>query len=526
DGGSLPIADFSASPLSGAAPLTAAFTNLSQNSVSYLWEFGDGSTSTQLSPVHVYTQTGAYTVTLTAYDAGGWPDERTRASYITVTDPVSVTADFSATPLNGAAPLAVTFANLSTGATDYVWQFGDGATSTEINPTHTYTQTGIYTVSLTATGPGGVDTETKQNYITVTEVVSVQAGFTATPISGDAPLTVNFSDNSTGDIADYSWDFGDGGQAAEANPTHIYAESGAYTVTLTVTDSGGAQDTLVRPSYIFVNPAVVVPPNQTPAITITSPTEGEVVGSYSLQVSGDIADDSAVTSVLVNDVAATLNGNTFSANIVLSGGSQTIQAVVEDDEGAMGFDNIVVSVDDEGPIIDIHAPQDRQTVYSLNPTVTVSYADFLDTVDISSVLVQITDENNVTADVTNDLTITADDASGVLSTALTADMSYTLTVSAADTFGNNSNASATFYIPADPGSITLPEEPEDAGWVSGVVYDSSTCNDHLTTCQGVPGVHVTFSYAGGITDTITGTVVTGPDGFFAFPFGETDVYWL
>ncbi|MCP4427640.1 MAG: PKD domain-containing protein, partial [Chloroflexi bacterium] len=143
DDGSLPIADFSASPLSGTAPLTAAFTNLSQNSVSYLWQFGDGSTSTQISPVHVYTQTGAYTVTLTAYGTNGLPDDNIRPNYITVTEPVSVTADFSAAPLSGTAPLTVTFANASTGADSHVWQFGDGATSTEINPTHTYTQTGI-----------------------------------------------------------------------------------------------------------------------------------------------------------------------------------------------------------------------------------------------------------------------------------------------------------------------------------------------------------------------------------------------
>jgi hypothetical protein len=74
------------------------------------------------------------------------------------------------------------------------------------------------------------------------------------PFAPKTPLTVTFSDNSTGDITGYDWDFGDGGQATEANPSHVYTASGVYTVTLTVTDASGMQDTLTRPSYIFVDP--------------------------------------------------------------------------------------------------------------------------------------------------------------------------------------------------------------------------------------------------------------------------------
>ncbi|MBN1994708.1 MAG: PKD domain-containing protein, partial [Anaerolineae bacterium] len=88
-------------------------------------------------------------------------------------------AAFSATPLNGAAPLTVTFTNNSTNATSYEWNFGDGITSTLPSPTHTYPTAGVYTVSLTATGPAGFDTLTQTNYITVTK--AFQADFSAFP---------------------------------------------------------------------------------------------------------------------------------------------------------------------------------------------------------------------------------------------------------------------------------------------------------------------------------------------------------
>lgn len=399
------------------------------------------------------------------------------------------------------------------------------------SPTETPTDVPTGIATATPTIPTGTPTNAPTETVTTTPTVTstklpVAANFSASPVSGEAPLIVSFVDMSIGNITSYDWDFGDGSQAGESHPTHIYTARGVYTVTLTVTDDTGMQDTLVRPSYIFIDPAPVVIPNQAPLITITNPVENQVLGSGSLEINGNISDDGSMISVLVNDIPATVNGNTFSANITLAGGNQTIQAVVEDDEGAMGFDSIVVSIDNEGPVIDIQKPADKQSVYTLNPAVVIQYTDFLDTVNTSSVLVQITDANNVTTDVTGDLALTADSASGILSSALTTETSYTMTVLAADGYGNTSNASVSFYVPADPDSIILPTETEDAGWVSGVVYDSSTCNEHLTTCQGLPGVRITFSKAGDTTDMITGTIVTGPDGFFAFPFTETAVYWL
>ncbi|WP_301664451.1 PKD domain-containing protein [Methanoculleus frigidifontis] len=238
-----PVAGFSASPTSGIAPLTVAFTDASTGDpTSWLWNFGDGDTSTEQSPSHIYAAAGTYTVTLTATNAGG-SDIEEKVNYITVDEPLAPpVAAFSATPLSGDAELTVQFTDESTGdPTSWTWDFGDGGTSTDQNPSHTYSAPGTYTVSLTATNADGSDTETKTDYITVNEVLAPPvAAFSATPTSGTAPLTVQFTDESTGVIDTCRWDFGDGGTSTDQNPQHTYGAAGTYTVALTVANGAGS----------------------------------------------------------------------------------------------------------------------------------------------------------------------------------------------------------------------------------------------------------------------------------------------
>src|SRR5262249_24685295 len=133
-----PVADFTANTTNGLAGQTPIiFTNLSVGTVTnFSWNFGDSTTSTNTNPTHTYSSTGTYTVSLTAIGPGG-ADVLTRTSYIVVTSS-SLVANFTAGPTSGAAPLSVSFTNLSTGATNYAWTFGDGNTSTLTNPTNTY----------------------------------------------------------------------------------------------------------------------------------------------------------------------------------------------------------------------------------------------------------------------------------------------------------------------------------------------------------------------------------------------------
>jgi PKD repeat protein len=265
-----PVASFTLSPASGVRPLTVAFTDTSTGgpATAWAWAFGDGGTSTLRHSTHTYTSAGAYTVTLTVTGPGG-SDPEVRPNAVVVSQPKPV-ASFTLSPASGVRPLTVTFTDTSTGgpATAWAWAFGDGGVSTLRHPTHIYASASAYTVTLTVTGPGGSDPEVRPNAVVVSEPKPV-AAFSLSPASGVRPLTVAFTDTSTGGpVTAWAWTFGDGGTSALRHPTHTYASTGAYTVTLTVTGPGGS-DPEVRPN------AVVVSESKPVASFSLSPASGE-----------------------------------------------------------------------------------------------------------------------------------------------------------------------------------------------------------------------------------------------------------
>ena len=248
-----PVAAFTGTPLSGNAPLAVTFTDQSTNSpTSWSWNFGDGTTSTVQNPTHTYASSGNFTVSLTATNATGF-NTSTKSNFITVTIPAPVAA-FTGTPLSGATPLAVTFTDQSTNSpTSWTWNFGDGSNNSAQNPTHTYASSGTYTVSLTVKNATGSNTVTKTNYITV-GILAPVAAFTGTPLSGNAPLAVTFTDQSTNSPTLWFWNFGDGTTSTLQNPQHTYANPGTYTVSLTATNATG-KNTLTSTGYVFVTGA-------------------------------------------------------------------------------------------------------------------------------------------------------------------------------------------------------------------------------------------------------------------------------
>lgn len=169
-GSSVPVAAFTATPTSGTAPLTVSFTDQSANSpTSWQWNFGDGGTSTQQNPTHTYHNSGTYTVSLTTTNSVG-SNTKTQNNLIVVNSGGSApAANFTASPTSGTTPLTITFTDQSANSpTSWQWDFGDGGTSSVQNSTHTYNNTGIYSVSLTASNNYGSNSITKNSYITVT----------------------------------------------------------------------------------------------------------------------------------------------------------------------------------------------------------------------------------------------------------------------------------------------------------------------------------------------------------------------
>lgn len=241
-----PQADFVASGTSGTAPFTVAFTDQSSGNVqARLWNFGDGSFSTEPAPVHTYTASGAYDVTLTALGFGG-QDELVRNGLIAVNGPGgpdAPSAGFRSDRTAGNVPLPVQFTDLSSGeVTAWQWNFGDGSSSSAQNPLHTYTSGGVFTVSLTVSGPGGTDTVVRLDHVTANVPGPLDVDFVANVVSGGAPLTVRFrAVNVSGQALTGTFDFGDGttGTVGLGNGriTHVYGAPGLYTVTLIASDA-------------------------------------------------------------------------------------------------------------------------------------------------------------------------------------------------------------------------------------------------------------------------------------------------
>ena len=242
-----PAADFDFTPRQGNTPLTVEFFDKSTGDVdSWHWDFGDGDTICTQNPVHTYTTSGTFYVKLCVIGPAG-SDTKTDSIIVTENAPV---ADFKADTTRGVVPMTVRFTDLSTGViSGWQWDFGDGQFSSDQNPAHTYNKADSFTVSLKVTGPGGSDTKTKDDYIIVLETPPI-ADFKADTTRGVVPLTVHFTDLSTGVITGWQWNCGDGQISTEQNPVHIYTKADTCTVSLTVTGPGGS-NTKTRTNYII-----------------------------------------------------------------------------------------------------------------------------------------------------------------------------------------------------------------------------------------------------------------------------------
>lgn len=246
-----PDANFdSPNPTACGAPGTITFNNTSTNATSYLWNFGDNTTSVATNPSHTYTSPGTYTVTLIATNAAGCTDTMVRTAYVTIVD---VHSAFTPSAVTVCAGVSVSFTNNSTNATSYNWNFGDNTTSTATNPNHSYNTAGTYNVRLIAKNGACADT----SYQTITVEPKPVVNFTGTPLTACMPpLDVTFTNTTTG-ATSYTWSYGDASTSTNANATHVhtYNSYGNFTVKLVATSAAGCKDSLTRVNYVKITQA-------------------------------------------------------------------------------------------------------------------------------------------------------------------------------------------------------------------------------------------------------------------------------
>ena len=261
------VVNFSFTPAGGAAPLTIVFTNLTTTPQldSYLWVFGDGTTSTDINPTHVY-QSGStavpYTCSLQVTNSVTGVPGGSNTQFISASIPV-VTAKFTYVTSSGTGPVTASFTNTSTNTsqtptTTYLWTFGDTTSSSLASPpVHPYANTGSFTASLQATGSYGIETKYTQSFFV--PAPTLQAAFTYVTSSAPGPVTASFTDasayNGHGTLI-YKWVFGDTTTSSLAAPVHPYSNTGSFTASLQVTESTYAIKSSVTSSFYVTAPVL------------------------------------------------------------------------------------------------------------------------------------------------------------------------------------------------------------------------------------------------------------------------------
>ncbi len=303
---------------------------------SYAWDFGDGATGTGVSPTHTYAVAGSYTVTLTVVD-----NEGATSAPATTTASIDVnqapTADPNG-PYTGVVGVNVMFDG--TGSSDpdgtiasYDWDFGDGSTGSGAQPQHAYAAVGSYTVTLTVTDNLGAVSDPAT---TTADIVVGNLPPTADPngpYSGTVGVAVTFdgsgSSDPDGSIVSYVWDFGDGSTGNGVAPSHTYATSGTFTVSLTVTDNAGATDTATTSATIGMG-------NQPPVADPNGPYTGEVGIPLTFDGTGSSDPDGTIVSYDwdFGDGTVMLDAGPTPSHAYAAEGTYNVTLTVTDDAGA------------------------------------------------------------------------------------------------------------------------------------------------------------------------------------------------
>ena len=254
-----PVANFT---LPDSCGLLNSFANLSTISnpgsiVSHAWNFGNGQTSNQQNPSHQYTIPGPYNITLVVVSNEGCSDTLVKP-FVTWSIPQAAFA-VPQTCYGSFAPFTDQSTIPNSTIASWNWNFGNGQTSTQQNPSHFYANHGTYTVTLVVAGVGGcTDTVTQSLLITPKPVANFALPASCGMI---APFTNQSTISNPGTIQNWSWNFGNGQTSTQTSPTYTYPSNGTWNVTLIVTSNQGCLDTVTIPytNYHWPQAAMSVP---------------------------------------------------------------------------------------------------------------------------------------------------------------------------------------------------------------------------------------------------------------------------
>jgi gliding motility-associated-like protein len=233
------------------------FTNtstISSGTMTYLWNFGDGNSATGTNASHSYITAGSFNILLTATSDNGCMDSLVRNITVHPDPLASFTVNNSGQCLNGNNFIFTNTSTISSGTMTYLWNFGDGNTSTAINTNHTYSAPGNFTVTLITTSDNGCsDTSVFAVSVYPKPVVSFNVNNSSQCITGNNFIFTNTSSISSGSMT-FLWDFGDGNTTTTQNATHSYAAIGTYTVKLVALSNNGCSDSVIQNVTVAIGP--------------------------------------------------------------------------------------------------------------------------------------------------------------------------------------------------------------------------------------------------------------------------------
>jgi len=335
-----PVADFASSPQTPDYLQEITFTDESYDTdseiVSWLWDFGDGTTASTPDSSHQFPEPSSYSITLTVHDKGGASGSVVQDLYLAGINPVS---NFTITPefpnhLDDVAFHSTAY-DEDGEIVSWFWTFGDSNNSSEANPIHNYELPGLKGVRLTVTDEHGL-TDTNTQFLFVSKV-EPEANFSFSPKQPTYRSMITFTDSSTdrdGTVESWYWEFGDGVNSTEQHPSHKYGTVGFYNVTLEVFDNDGLNnETYSEVAVTYLEPIARF------SFLPLAPVEGEEVRftDKSVDLDGDVQS-------WIWNYGDGSNGSGLNTTHMFAEGNYTVRLTVVDNDGASGNISVQINV--------------------------------------------------------------------------------------------------------------------------------------------------------------------------------------